>query len=106
MIIKYNDNFILKDWKEDDCGYLRTYGENKIFTVLVSINYYNINNYGRQIIVERLLGYKNTFAIRFYREFGFMEKLFGKLTVDGDIKNVKQKVDDFIIRMSKLKAIK
>ena len=105
MIIKYNENLTLKEWEEDDYGYIRTYGDNKISTILVSINYYNISSNGRQIIVEKLLGYKNTFAMEFYNEFRFMEKLFGKLTADGDIENVKQRIDDFIIRMSKLKAL-
>jgi hypothetical protein len=94
MIIQFNKDLKLDDWEDPyHCG---------------TIFYRQSFNY----LYVRIAKHKYDWSIAFYKELDFMNfmcninynKSFKHISLDNQADFVKQQVDDFILRISKLKA--
>jgi hypothetical protein len=108
MIIKYSEDIILDDWVEDRIGYKRrnsiTLNDQLETKILASIDYYYF--IGNQVVFcDKKFALENKFFINFYDDFYFMNQLFENRMMSDVPGNIKNSVDLFLIRMSKIRAI-
>lgn len=96
MIIKYSNTLTLSEWDDGHYGCYRR--RNDMALVIISSKERNLNPF----LFNRD---KDYYKVKFLYELKHLNDIYQNKIIEGTLQNIKNEVDCFLIRMSKIRVL-